>query len=175
MHPALYIAINVFIVFHLIAITCWALPFKTPALRDARQLLRPYFLWTGLFQSWDMFSPSPKQTNTNLEALIIYRDQSTQSWPFPRMEDLSYGQRYAKERFRKFEENLEDSRNAALWPDVARRIARDHSNPANPPQIVILVIRWSFITPSSSEEAYDRTPTNMRAFFTYNVQPGDLE
>jgi len=170
-----YIALNVFIVFHLIAIACWALPIPVKPVMLVRLLTRPYIVWSGLFQSWDMFSPSPKQINTNLEALIIYKDQSTETWPFPRMEDLSYGDRYRKERFRKLEENLEDPHNALLWPDIARHIARDHNHPANPPEVVILVLRWSRIVPHDSAEAYDRTPSNMKAFFTYQVRPEDLE
>src|ERR1700723_3937488 len=108
------IGINVFIVFHIFAITAWAIPFRSQFANDCRELVRPYLLWSGLFQAWDMFSPMPKATNTYLEAVIIYKDGSTQMWDFPRMELLSLSQKYSKERYRKFVEILLDQNNAAL-------------------------------------------------------------
>ena len=40
-------AISVFILFHLIAITCWALPLDFSALRSVRELIQPYMAWSG--------------------------------------------------------------------------------------------------------------------------------
>src|ERR1700685_1786358 len=71
---AKYIAINVFIVFHILAVACWCIPLDTPLIPLCKQLVRPYFLWAGLFQSWDMFAPVPKGVNTYLEAVIVYKD-----------------------------------------------------------------------------------------------------
>ncbi|SRR5260370_24031110 len=52
--------INIFLAFHLLAITCWCVPIDSPLIPLCRNLVRPYFLWAGLFQSWDMFAPVPK-------------------------------------------------------------------------------------------------------------------
>src|ERR1700739_325298 len=57
------IAINAFFLFHILAISCWALPLNNPLISSFRQLVRPYFIWSGLFQSWDMFSPDPKRVS----------------------------------------------------------------------------------------------------------------
>jgi len=57
---AKYIAVNVFLIFHILAIACWCLPIDSPLIPLCRNLVRPYFLWAGLFQSWDMFAPVPK-------------------------------------------------------------------------------------------------------------------
>ena len=46
------------------------------------------------------------------------------------MEELSFRERYRKERYRKFEEVLQDQQNEALWPDVATHIARLLKSPA---------------------------------------------
>src|ERR1700739_2013297 len=58
-----HIAINAFLLFHILAISCWALPLNSPLISSFRQLVRPYFIWSGLFQSLDMVSPDPKRVS----------------------------------------------------------------------------------------------------------------
>jgi hypothetical protein len=168
------IALNIFIVFHLFAINAWAIPFHSPFVLDCRELVRPYLLWSGLFQAWDMFSPMPKATNTYLQAVIIYKDGSTQMWDFPRMELLTLTQKYSKERYRKFVEILLDQNNAALRPDVARYVARLPGIREKNPQQVWLMVKWSNILPNG-DGTYTRTPLDQDVFFRYDVQPGDLQ
>src|SRR5262245_22038809 len=71
MEKAKRTAINLFLTFHLVAIACWCVPIDSPLIPLFRDLVRPYFLWAGLFQSWDMFAPIPKEANTYLEATIL--------------------------------------------------------------------------------------------------------
>src|ERR1700689_2462600 len=109
-----YVAINAFLIFHILAICCWCMPFGSPFIAACRETLRPYFVWSGLFQSWDMFSPLPKSANAYMEALVLYKDGSTTIWSFPRMEQLTLTEKYSKERYRKFVETILDNTNAAL-------------------------------------------------------------
>src|ERR1700683_1454480 len=169
-----HIAINAFIIFHLLAITCWAIPNSSPLIQISRNLIRPYFVWSGLFQTWDMFAPNPKSANTYMEAIILYKDRSSQLWTFPRMENLSLTQRYIKERYRKYEDNLQNNDNSELWPDAARRVARLNSDAANPAQSVLLVVRWSDIIPRT-DGSYDRGPWDVNVFYSYPVKPEDLK
>src|SRR6201996_6321113 len=113
--------ISAFILFHLVAIACVAIPVK--ALAGAKDLFMPYMRWSGLFQSWDMFAPDPQSLNSHLKAVVITRDRHIKVWTFPRMEDLSYWQRFRHERDRKFAEVLPQPQFAPLWPDVARHVA----------------------------------------------------
>ena len=168
------IAINVFLIFHILAITCWALPLNIPLMLECKELVRPYFVWSGIFQSWDMFSPNPKVVNSYLEALIIYKDGSTQFWTFPRMQLLGLTERYYRERYRKFEENLLNNAYSALRPDAARYVARLHTNPSNPPQTVMLLVRWSNIV-QRADGAFERSPWDSYVFYTYAVKPEDLQ
>jgi hypothetical protein len=168
------VALNAFIIFHLIAIVCWSVPINNPVIHFVKESVRPYFLWTGLFQSWDMFGPDPKSVNSYLEAVVIYDDGTSQLWSFPRMELLSYSDRYFKERYRKYEENLQNNDFADLWPDAARYIARINSNSAHRVQKVLLVVRWSDIIPRS-DNSYDRGPWDVNVFYTYIVKPEDLQ
>jgi hypothetical protein len=144
-------AISVFILFHLVAITCWALPVNWSLVAGVREITRPYMLWTGLFQTWDMFAPNPPPTNTYVKAVVI-TEHHLRVWAFPRMDQLSFGQRYQKERYRKFLENMLLEQNAPLLPDVVRHIARFYNDPSDPPRKVMLIKFQSDITPGSSDQ-----------------------
>ena len=87
------------------------------------------------------------------------------------MEQLGFIQRYREERYRKFAEVLADEKNSGLRPDVARHLARSFNNPANPPEIIMLIQHWSEITPESSTPAKE----NAQVFFVYRIQAGDLK
>jgi hypothetical protein len=169
-----YVAINVFLVFHILAITCWCLPIGNPFIFACRNAVRPYFLWSGLFQSWDTFAPMPKATNSYLEAIILYKDGSTLIWSFPRMELLSLTDRYVQERHRKFVESVLDDKNSAIWPDVARYVARLNSHDAERPQKVMLVVRWSDIV-HNADGTFTSSPWDENVFYSYDVKPGDLQ
>lgn len=173
MRRASKIAINAFLIFHIVAITCWCVPLNSALIVEFRNVIRPYMLWSGLFQAWDMFAPNPRSVNAHLEAAIILRDGRIRTWKFPRMEQLSLIERSYKERYRKFVENLQVDSYKALWPDVARHIARANDDPADPPQIVMLIRYWSDIVPSAGK-TYHAPPERARIFFQYDVQPGDL-
>lgn len=165
-------AINAFLIFHLFGITCWSIPLTNPLLTAGRNLIRPYFLWAGLFQSWDMFSPTPRAINSYVEAIVLYKDGTTKNWAFPRMDQLSLTQRYFKERYRKFAENVYEDTNSALWPDVARRIVRLNGGP-NEPAMVFLVRYSSPIVPQSGPPlpaAWDS-----QVFYAYKVEPEDVK
>ena len=171
---AKYIAINIFLVFHLFAIACWCVPIDSPLIPLCRNLVRPYFLWAGLFQSWDMFAPVPKGANTYIEATLVYRDGSRKTWTFPRMEQLSLTERYFKERYRKFAESLQRDEVDDLLPDAARYIARSNSSPGNPVKTVILIQKYSFIVPRP-DGVYVPEPWEQHILLGYGVPPQDLK
>jgi hypothetical protein len=169
---SLRVAINTFILFHLIAITCWALPVNWRLLVAVRQITRPYLLWTGLFQSWDMFAPNPPPTNTYFKAIVITQKHHIRVWDFPRMDQLSFGQRYQRERYRKFAENMSLESNAAVLPDVVRHIARFYNDPSDLPQKVMVIRFQSDITPGSDDEHEPRPKPY--DFYDEYIEPGDL-
>lgn len=168
------VAISVFLLFHLFAITCWCIPINSPLIAACRKMIRPYMVWTGLFQTWDTFAPAPKSTNGYIEGIVIYKNGHTRNWQFPRMEQLSLTERYYKERYRKFVENLQEDGSAPLWPDAARRIARLNNDVSNPPEIVILVRHWSNIVPHNDND-YHPEPWRAQIFYEYTVKPEDLK
>jgi hypothetical protein len=165
--------INLFLVFHLFAIPIWCLPSNSLPMLVCRELVRPYFLWSGLFQTWDMFSPSPKRTNGYLEAMVVYTDGTSDYWQFPRMDRLSFSERYSKERYRKFEENLSEDKFPDIWPDVARYIARRPPDRSKRPEMIMLIANWSDLV-RNADGSFTDSPWQSRVFYRYRVEPQDL-
>src|ERR1700733_10160690 len=85
--------ISVFILFHLVAITCMALPADFPPIRNIKDLVKPYMVWAGLFQTWDMFAPNPEAINSYIKTVVISRYRHMHVWSFPRMEELCFVER----------------------------------------------------------------------------------
>jgi len=169
------VALSIFILLHLIAMLCWALPLNSLLVQVLKEQVAPYMLWSGLFQAWDMFAPNPRMANVSVEAEVTFSDGQQRIWPFPRMEQLGLVDRYCKERYRKWaNDHLRMDANAGLWPDAARYIARLHTQPGNPPVTVRLVRSWADIPPPTDSTAPLPAHTNRFVFFTYGVEPDDL-
>lgn len=161
--------ISIFILFHLIAITCWAFPWNIPVVSTAKRIVLPYLRWSGLFQSWDMFAPNPEAVNSYIKAVVITHDHHMRVWTFPRMEELSLWERYRKERYRKFTDVLPGQENEAVWPDVANHIARAFARQGDSPDKVLLIQFRSNIKPGT-----DHAAPQPNVFYEEYIEPGDL-
>lgn len=162
-------SIKAFVLFHLLAVISWSLP-PPPgrvlkpgakfALRETSNYflkanaplkqspIRDYLFFTGQWQSWDMFAPDPLNTDYWLDAVVTYQDGSVRRFQYPRMFDLSIGEKYFKERYRKYFENVRGDQFAYLWPDLAQRIALlASSDRGNLPAKVALVKHWKVVAP----------------------------
>lgn len=121
-----------------------------------------------------MFAPTPKGVNSYIEAVIVYKDGTRTSWTLPRMESLGLKEKFFKERYRKFADSLVREDMDMLLPDAARYIARIKSNPENQVRTVILIQKWSSITPRP-DGSYVPGPWEQHVLLGYGVQPGDLK
>jgi predicted DNA-binding transcriptional regulator YafY len=139
-----------------------------------RSLIRPYFIWSGLFQSWDMFAPIPKMANTYIEAVIVYRNGSRKNWTLPQIEQLGLRDKYLEEHYRKFADNLQQDENEPLLADAARRIARLNSGPGGPVSTVILIQQCSFIA-CRADGKYVPEAWLQHVLLGYGVRPQDLK
>ena len=171
-HSLSHVAISIFILFHLIAITCWAVPWNVSVMRELKELIRPYMAWSGLYQSWDMFAPNPKSSDSYIKAVVFTEDHHMKIWTFPRMEELGFAERYQKERYRKFEETLPDQRYEPLRPGVATHVARLFNSQVDPPDKVVLIEFRSDIKAGAGESYVPVHKPNV--FYEGYIQPGDL-
>jgi hypothetical protein len=168
------LAINVFVLFHILAIACWSVPLESPLLTKCRNLVGPYMLWSGLFQRWDMFAPDPLKVNSYVEARVTFGDGHSVTWSFPRMDQLGLVDRYFQERYRKYATEYLAA-NAGLWGDAARRIAWLNNQGPSRPAVVILIRRWSEIRPAGKNGESRSTPWQGAGFFVYVVPRDDLK
>ena len=154
----------------------WCVPLDSPLIARCREVARPYLLFTGLFQKWDMFAPDPSKLNNFVGAVITYRDGQRSLWTFPRMEHMGYIDKYFKERYRKYANDcLRLDAYSQLWPDAARYIARMNNRPSNRPVAVDLVRYWSIIPPPTADGEEPPASWNQHTFFHSDVTPGDFE
>jgi hypothetical protein len=164
--------ISAFILVHLVAITLWAVPYDLSFIVRARDLIQPYMRWTGLFQTWNMFAPNPILKNTYIKAVVITEHHHIHTWDYPRMDQLGFGERYRKERYRKFAENLLEDRNSLLLADVVKHIARFYNDPDDPPEKVILLKYETEIRPWISNGNEPAPPPSV--LYEDYIDPADL-
>jgi hypothetical protein len=145
-------ALNAIILFHLVAIVSWAAPLNNPPVNLLKKLVRPYILWAGLDQSWDMFSPNPRSANSYLKAAVITRNHHLRTWNFPRAEQMNLLDRFREDRYRTFEELIALPKNSPLLPLIAAHIAGFYANPGDSPDKVMIIEYRSEMDPLRSDE-----------------------
>ncbi len=170
--------IKCFVLFHLLAITVWALPNPPQGIVDGKvepagtdwilvydkKYVQPappfqqYLILTGFWQYWDMFAPDPVQQDVWCDAEVLYKDGSKRRYGYPRIYDLPILAKYPKERYRKFFERAPDPTSAFLWAQFGQRIAYlNADNPANPPVKVFLHKHVLLISPPGLPQATQYT------------------
>jgi len=166
--------VNVFLLWHILALSVWLFADDNPSalIQSLLPNVRPYIAWAGLMQSWHMFSPDPTTLDVSVEARITYADGHTIAWPFPRLADMGYGERYQRERFYKFIENAHQDQHRELWPYLARYAARcNRTDPRVPPISVTLIRQFRRIPPPG----VPLPPYQTEQFFSTNISPRDLQ
>ena len=165
--------LKAFLFCHVVAITSWALP-KTPSailngtakptapsewlllINDRYVKYSPiqiYMLSTGLWQSWDMFSPNPASSDIYSDADVTFKDGTVAHYAYPRMYALPILEKYVDERYRKFFEHANTDQD--LYPFFAQRVARLASKyPTNPPIKVVLSRHWIDVPPLMTFDEY---------------------
>lgn len=141
--------VNVFIVWHLFALTIWLMPSNSAIGQSPLGvgLVRCYMTLTSFAQSWSMFSPYPDKLDVTLEAQITYADGEKRSWYFPRMAHMDYVRRYQEERWRKLVEVATHGNNEAVWQGMARYAARVNNYDSQNRPISVLLIQHARLIP----------------------------
>lgn len=181
--------VKAWVLFHILAIAVWSLPLPPQTVLDGRARpagtewlllfaarlkgtpFRYYLISTGLWQYWDMFSPNPSDYDVWVDAIVTYSDGSRMRLVYPRMAELSLGEKYLKERYRKFLERVEPNAYDWVWPWFAQRLAYEAwTDPRNPPARVTLRRHWRIVQPPGRPQE----PERRFAFFEYVVDPDEL-
>lgn len=167
-------AISIFCLSYLLATLIWLCP-PCPTRDCLVDTYGTLYNFVGLNQGWSVFAPRLRNINFHSTAIITYSDGTTELWEIPRMNKLTYWERFQKEKWRKWGSDTMPWPNyAALWPDVARFIARQHRNPTNPPKQVSLNLHWIEIPAECPRDALPEH-TKFYTFYVYHVSPEDLK
>jgi hypothetical protein len=166
--------LTLFIAFHIVSIALWALPFNASLTSFLRKWIGPYFSLMGLRQEWSLFAPDPIAVNSYIDAQVVFQNGDLRNWTFPRMEGLTFTERYSKARYRKYVGWLYRKNFAYAWRDAAHYVERQFKGSATPPRTVKLIRHWAWIPPITFEP--DTPPVwHSNVFFVYRIPPEDLE
>lgn len=139
--------------------------------------LKPIMEVLGLWQSWIVFAPELRRSNFHVLAGITYDDGSMQLFEFPRQERLTGIEKMRAERFRKWsKDRVSDPHYSFVLSDAARYIARLHADPLRRPLYVDFFSLSAPIPPPANGLVKPLPDhTQLRTFFVYKVQPGELQ
>ena len=129
----------------------------------------PYASVLGLEQRWSIFAPDPYRIAMVVEAEVRYSDGTTGRWSPPKGGPAVGA--YRDFRWRKYEENLRQDKNAGLWRPTAAYVARRERDLGRRPVRITLVRRWYDLLPPGPGP--DRGPWQQARFFSLSVRPGD--
>ena len=107
------------------------------------------------------------------QAEVEYEDGTKRIVPYPRMKNMSLGEKFVKERYRKFVERGHTDEFSWKWPVFAQRMAFLAANdPKNLPSQVILRRHWN-----TYEKMSDPKPEgyNDYAYYKYVVDQDKLK
>jgi hypothetical protein len=148
----------------LFSILVWIMP--SSFLRSTLQpIVAPYVVVAGLTQSWQLFTPEPRQTSREIYAHIEYDDGSTSRWDLPGGDVIGP---YRSYRWRKWADELRRDRNSDMWEPAARFIAALHATDGRAPTRVTLVRRWAPVPELGSGDVAEWDEYD---FYVYDVEP----
>ena len=128
----------------------------------------PYYMnSTGLWQWWDMFAPNPADTDAYMDAEVEYADGTVALQKYPRMFDLPIGQKYLKERYRKYRERLTNDTDSWKWNVTAQRLALENYRATGKVPVVVRLWRhWQVVAPLGQPQP---TKYEQYMFWEYEV------
>ncbi len=169
------ILISGFILFNFLTMIRVHLPQENRFFRMVYRPVHFYLSFFSLYQSWDMFSPNPARTHTNISAVVEFEDGSKDTYEFPRVSQQTLKQRYVNgERFRVITEAISQGDNRFMWPDTAKFALRKlkDKNFHKIPLKVSLVRHWYEIPDVDAEFRPHLSKTSSfksYKFFTHEV------
>lgn len=154
---------------------CW--PFNQYL--NLKQLLQPLnnvSSYLGLYANISLFSPDPPRYADDIKFMVIFADGSSSEWMFPRDKMTPWDSEHS---FKQYIHNLffwsVKPALVAIRPDVARFIARQVATSDKRPVQVDFFYAIADVPPPEKgigQPLID--PEQYGIFYSYDVQPGDL-
>lgn len=119
--------ISIFIAIQITIMVTAGLPDRSAVGKEILNNLHWYQVFFALDQSWSMFAPNPVSKNSYMDAIISFKDKSTEKWTFPRASQLDGWARFTSgERLRKYQqENLIPNTKMEMWQDLSHFLERE--------------------------------------------------
>ncbi|MEY4631898.1 MAG: hypothetical protein RIQ81_2018 [Pseudomonadota bacterium] len=166
-------------IWYLIGAVSWSMPAGFPLKDRIDRFYNREFRRLGLWQGWDMFAPNPRDEDIYVSAKIDFADGTSVTEDLSNMAEMPYGERYAKERWRKFmNDNMRLDSNKAMWNDsavwIARRASRREGKEATK---VELYRHWrKCLTPGEKGDVLkDDRPFNKFLFHSFAMATKPVE
>jgi hypothetical protein len=175
------IFISLFIVFYYAVAGFWNSP--PGGLRDG--VINNFRVVADLFafeQTWNMFGPPVRKWNGHYFITVTFADGSFRICEMPRMEKMSFWEKFRREKLRKlFMDNLPNPQFAGYLPQICANLALANANPKNPPVLSCLTFKWANMADPDEKKAELPSPyehpehTFSRTDMVYRVSPEDLQ
>ena len=192
--PRIHPLVVGFVIFHVLAITLYALPKPSDqvlagktAPRGSDSLLMfnykeikqwapvyGYLYTTGFWQYWDMFAPDPAQTDVWCDAEIVFLDGTKTTFAYPRIKSLTIPEKFMRERHRKFYERVNSEQTPFFWSPFAQAIALQVATDPNDPPVQITLIRHFQVVARHDAKSSSEPPYQSFRYFTYVVDQHKL-
>lgn len=192
--PRVQPLVVLFVIFHVLAITLYALP--KPSDQVLKHIVQPrgsdamlmfnenemknwapvygYLYTTGFWQYWDMFAPDPSQTDVWCDAEVVFLDGTKANFAYPRIKSLPLQEKFMRERHRKFYERVNSDLTPFFWPPFAQAIALQMATDPNDPPVQITLIRHFQVVAKHNVPGPAEPPYENFRYFTYVVDQHKL-
>jgi hypothetical protein len=167
--------LSFYLIFHFSVIYCWMFS-AHPWFYNYADFFRKYVVLLGLDQDYSVFAPTPRNENMHLLMIVTYKDGTTRTIAYPRIDRLPLIAGLWSERWRKFgHDNMAYSTEPTYLRDFARYVARENNDQDAPPVLVTLS-RYSVPIPPPNEGMGHPLPPHFlqHTLITYEVLPKDL-
>jgi hypothetical protein len=142
--------VSLWIVFNGVAIACGS---SLPRSQQTawQRFFGPYLVWTRLLQSWQLFTPTPRQQGKYYKVEITFANGDRQTWRRPYPPNWDFFPRHLCYHFQKWDLAAEYFERPGigplLWRDLAHYLAVRYHDDANPPVAMSLVRSEAEIPP----------------------------
>ena len=167
----LRLVIHAAIATYLVGAIMWTLPEGIPLKPRVEKFVSPVFRSLGLWQSWEMFAPSPRKEDIYVDTIITFPDGHRDTRNLARMWTMGYFERYRKERHRKFfNDHIRSDNQSQNWPQLATWLAKDTTESTGiRPTKIELYRHWRATEPGLLARTPIDVGWNQFKFFSYDV------